>query len=83
MSEALSPLKPVLRIDFPPGERLGHGKIELMELIVETGSISAAGRAMETDARNGVIVRLGRRHGIATPINQMIVALLEAATSSS
>jgi len=40
----------------------------------------AAGRPMETDARNGVIVRLGRKHGIATPINQMIVALLEAAS---
>jgi 2-dehydropantoate 2-reductase len=32
---------------------------------------------MELDARNGVIVRLGRRHGIATPCNQMAVALLE------
>jgi 2-dehydropantoate 2-reductase len=40
----------------------------------------AAGRPMESDARNGVIVRLGRKHGIPTPINQMIVALLEAAT---
>lgn len=40
----------------------------------------AAGRPMETDARNGVIVRLGREHGIATPINQMIVSLLEAAS---
>src|SRR4029079_6270519 len=30
----------------------------------------AAGRPMETDARNGVIVRLGRKHGIPTPINQ-------------
>lgn len=40
----------------------------------------AAGRPMETDARNGVIVRLGRKHGIATPINQMMVALLEAAS---
>ena len=38
-----------------------------------------AGRPLETDARNGVIVRLGRKHGIATPLNQMIVALLEAA----
>ena len=42
----------------------------------------AAGRPMETDARNGVIVRLGRKHGIPTPINQMIVALLEAASAS-
>jgi 2-dehydropantoate 2-reductase len=38
-----------------------------------------AGRPMEIDTRNGVIVRLGRQHGIPTPVNQMIVALLEAA----
>lgn len=38
----------------------------------------AAGRPMEIDARNGVIVRLGRKHGIPTPYNQMAVALLEA-----
>jgi 2-dehydropantoate 2-reductase len=38
-----------------------------------------AGRPMEIDARNGVIVRLGRTHGIPTPINSMLVALLEAA----
>ncbi|HYC72101.1 MAG TPA: 2-dehydropantoate 2-reductase [Opitutaceae bacterium] len=37
----------------------------------------AAGRPMELDARNGVIVRLGRRHGIPTPCNQMAVTLLE------
>ena len=37
-----------------------------------------AGRRMEVDARNGVIVRKGREHGIATPLNQMAVALLES-----
>jgi 2-dehydropantoate 2-reductase len=37
-----------------------------------------AGRPMEIDTRNGVIVRLGAKHGIPTPFNQMIVALLEA-----
>lgn len=37
-----------------------------------------AGRPMEIDTRNGVIVRLGNKHGIATPVSQMIVALLEA-----
>jgi 2-dehydropantoate 2-reductase len=37
-----------------------------------------AGRRMETDARNGVIVRLGEKHGIATPLNRMAVAVLEA-----
>jgi 2-dehydropantoate 2-reductase len=38
----------------------------------------AAGRPMEIDARNGVIVRLGRKHGIATPLNAMLVDLLKA-----
>jgi 2-dehydropantoate 2-reductase len=33
---------------------------------------------MEVDARNGVIVRAGRRHGIATPVSLMLVALLGA-----
>ena len=37
-----------------------------------------AGRPVEIDARNGVIVRLGRKHGIATPANNMAVALIEA-----
>lgn len=37
-----------------------------------------AGHRMEWNARNGVIVRLGRKHGIATPLNQMAAALLEA-----
>ena len=40
-----------------------------------------AGRPMEIDARNDVIVRLGRQHGIATPMNALLVALLEAAQS--
>ena len=37
-----------------------------------------AGRPVEIDARNGVIVRLGRKHGIATPANAMVIALMEA-----
>lgn len=44
-------LKPVLRIDFPHAERLGRGKITLLEHIRETGSISAAGRAMDMSYR--------------------------------
>lgn len=36
-----------------------------------------AGRPMEIDARNGVIVRLGKKHGIPTPCNQMAIALLQ------
>ncbi|MEJ0086874.1 MAG: 2-dehydropantoate 2-reductase [Pseudomonadota bacterium] len=38
-----------------------------------------AGRPMEIDARNDVIVRLGRRHGIEAPMNALMVALLQAA----
>jgi 2-dehydropantoate 2-reductase len=37
-----------------------------------------AGRQMESDARNGAIVRIGEKHGIATPMNRMALALLQA-----
>jgi 2-dehydropantoate 2-reductase len=40
-----------------------------------------AGRPMELDARNGVIVRRGALHGIATPANAMMVALINAAVA--
>ena len=35
-----------------------------------------AGRPLELDARNGAVVRFGRKHGIPTPVNQMMVTLL-------
>lgn len=38
-----------------------------------------AGRPTEVDARNGIIVRLGARHNIATPLNALAVTLLKAA----
>ncbi len=44
-------LRVVLRIDFSPEGRLGHGKMELLDHIKETGSISAAGRAMNMSYR--------------------------------
>jgi 2-dehydropantoate 2-reductase len=40
-----------------------------------------AGRPLEWDARNGVIQRLGAQHGIATPISDVVVPLLAAASS--
>lgn len=40
-----------------------------------------AGRPMEVDARNGVIVRLGEKHAIPTPVNKLIVTLLNATGS--
>lgn len=35
-----------LRLDFGPGQAIGHGKIRLLEAVRDHGSISAAGRAM-------------------------------------
>ena len=35
-----------LRVDFGPERQIGPGKIRLLEKVGETGSISAAGRAM-------------------------------------
>ncbi|MFT5441038.1 MAG: 2-dehydropantoate 2-reductase [Myxococcota bacterium] len=37
------------------------------------------GRAIEWEARNAVVGKLGRRHGIATPINDVFTTLLRAA----
>src|SRR3712207_2119160 len=41
----------VLRLDFPTGARLGPGKVRLLELIAEHGSIRAAGAAMDMSYR--------------------------------
>jgi 2-dehydropantoate 2-reductase len=39
-----------------------------------------AGRPLEWDIRNGVVSRRGRAHGIATPISDVLVPLLAAAS---
>ena len=36
------------------------------------------GRKTEIDALNGAVLKLGERYGIATPVNKVIVALLQA-----
>lgn len=36
-----------LRVDFAPGQRLGPGKVRLLEEIARHGSISAGGRALD------------------------------------
>lgn len=36
-----------------------------------------AGRPTEIEARNGVVIRLGEKHGIRTPCNRMAVTLLK------
>jgi 2-dehydropantoate 2-reductase len=37
-----------------------------------------AGRTMEIDARDGVTIRQGEKNGIPTPLNRVVVALLQA-----
>ncbi len=36
------------------------------------------GLPLEVDARNGPVARIGARHGIATPLNRALTALLAA-----
>jgi molybdate transport system regulatory protein len=50
-NDADNTLVPILRISFPQDDRLGRGKMDLLEHISETGSISAAGRAMDMSYR--------------------------------
>jgi 2-dehydropantoate 2-reductase len=40
-----------------------------------------AGRPLELDARNGAIIRMGKKHGIPTPMNTAVVALINAAVA--
>lgn len=42
-----------------------------------------AGRPLEWDARNGVVQRLGRAHGIPTPISDVVVPLLAASSDGA
>ncbi len=42
----MTDLAPLLRLIRPDGLRLGPGKMRLLELILQTGSISKAGQAM-------------------------------------
>lgn len=43
--------KVIFRVEFEPEGRLGRGKVQLLSLIRQTGSISAAGRAMDMSYR--------------------------------
>lgn len=64
--------------DDLPDIILAHMRHEAPDGINSIHADRRAGRAMEIDARNGVIVRVGERHMIATPISRMLTALLHA-----
>ena len=54
-----------LRLDFAPGQAIGHGKIRLLEAVRDHGSISAAGRTMGMSYRRAwlLIDELNRMFG--------------------
>ena len=67
------------------GDDVADGTVEMFRHVpADMGtSILAdreAGRPMEWDIRNGVIIRKARAHGLATPISDVLVPLLAAAS---
>ncbi|RKD55703.1 molybdate transport system regulatory protein [Rhizobium sp. WW_1] len=69
MTDAPQPsLKPILRISFSGQDRLGRGKMELLEHIQETGSISAAGRAMDMSYRRAWLLISELNHMFREPV---------------
>jgi 2-dehydropantoate 2-reductase len=67
------------RLDDGVGEQvLAHYRAQPRDSVNSLLADRLAGRLMEIDARNGVIVRLGEKHGIETPLNRMAVVVLEA-----
>lgn len=61
-----------IRIDIEPHGRIGPGKIDLLEAIARTGSISAAGRAMEMSYRRAwdLVDELGQIFGRPVVVSQ-------------
>ncbi len=59
-----------LRIDFDDHRALGPGKVRLLELIRETGSISAAGRAMDMSYRRAWLLVDALNQTFRTPVVQ-------------
>ena len=57
-----------LRVDFGEIVRLGPGKVRLLELIAELGSISAAGRAMDMSYRRAWLLVDSLNQAFAEPV---------------
>lgn len=70
--------------DLPAGiadEIVTYYRAQAPDLVNSMHADRVAGRPLELDARDGVIVRLGERHRIPTPAHAMLVALLAAAVA--
>ena len=57
-----------LRIDFGGERSIGPGKIRLLELIIQTGSISAAGRALAMSYRQAWLLIDELNHMFREPV---------------
>jgi molybdate transport system regulatory protein len=57
-----------LRIDFDGVEPVGPGKIKLLELVRETGSIAAAGRAINMSYRRAWLLIDALNHSFREPV---------------
>jgi 2-dehydropantoate 2-reductase len=62
-----------------PDEIVAYYRAQAPTLKNSLHSDLLAGRPLELDARNGVIVRLGEKHNVPTPAMRMMVALVRAA----
>ncbi len=56
-----------LKFDFANGERLGPGKVDLLEKVGEHGSIAAAGRAMGMSYRRAWLLIDALNHMFVEP----------------
>lgn len=66
--------------DDVPHEILANFKASPANMGTSILTDREAGRPLEWDIRNGVILRRGRAHGIPTPISDVLVPLLAAAS---
>ncbi|KQP00459.1 LysR family transcriptional regulator [Methylobacterium sp. Leaf91] len=57
-----------IRVDLKPGNRIGPGKIQLLEMIAEHGSISAAGRAIGMSYRRAWTLTEALNAGFGRPM---------------
>lgn len=64
--------------DALPQQVVDHYRASPADSINSLHADRLAGRQTEADARNGVIARLGARHGIEAPLNKMAATILTA-----
>ena len=57
-----------IRIDLAPDNRIGPGKVQLLEMIAEHGSISAAGRALDMSYRRAWLLVEEMNKGFGQPV---------------